>query len=452
MRAGAVKAFRYNAKSLVAMALITVVGTAVGGYILAHQRLDPPAWVPIVGEEHFVMRVELQTAAGVMPGQGQSVNVSGIKIGDIASVDLEDGKAVATVKIQPRFARVYPDATALLRPKTNLKDMVLELDPGTPASGPPLKENAKLTTASTQPDVNFEEFIASLDSDTRSYLKLLVTDGGRALGTGGGRDLAQTFRRFDPLARDFAKASKLVARRRHRLRRVMTNFSLLATELGKHDDELARFVRGSAGVFRRFANQNENLASTFRLLPGALRSTNRGFVKLDRLGKSLDTTLGALAPTAKALGPTLRDLQPFLRSTTPALRDELRPFARDARPTARALVPAARELAQATPDLHKLTDVLNALFDEMAYDPPGKGVGKEPYLFYVPWATHNTNSALSSQDGIGPVRRGMVLVDCGSLLLLESEALQRNPTLQTSIQLLNAPKREQVCKRAGGRP
>ena len=92
-----------------------------------------------------------------------------------------------TLDIERRFARVRPDATLLLRPKTGLKDMIVELDPGTPESGPLLEEGATLDSDATLPDVNFEEILASLDADTRTSLQLLVTDGGRALGDGGGR-------------------------------------------------------------------------------------------------------------------------------------------------------------------------------------------------------------------------------------------------------------------------
>jgi len=445
------KALRENVVATVALIGIVALGAVVGGYILSNQRLYPPAWVPIVGQEHFNLRAELKSAAGVMPGQGQTVNVSGVKVGDIAGVELENGKAVATLRIKPRFARIYPDASFLLRPKTGLKDMVLELDPGTPASGRKLAEGATIKDSSTLPDGTADEFFASLDKETQDYLGFLVNDAGRALEKGGGHDLANTFRRFDPLARDFRKASALVAKRRVRLKRVMTNFSLVTSELGKYDRELTRFVNGSEGSFRRFANQNENLAETVRLLPPALQASNNALVKLDNLGRSLNTNLAALNPMAKSLAPTLRQLQPFLRRTTPVLRNQIRPFAREAQPTARDLVPAAREFNQSTKSLTELTDVLNNLTNEFAYDPPGKGVGKEPYSFYAPWAAHNTNSVLSTQDGVQPLRRGLIYMNCGTLELLELLANpRRNPTLSTVIQMLNAPERAQVCKPAPG--
>jgi phospholipid/cholesterol/gamma-HCH transport system substrate-binding protein len=440
------RALRSNGVASVAIVGVVLLATAVGSYILAHQRLNPPAWVPVVGESPFKLRVQLDTAQGILPGQGQAVNVSGVKVGDIASVDLVEGKAVATLNIDEKYARIYPDATLLLRPKTGLKDMILELDPGTNTSGPKLDSGALVTINDTQTDVNFADFLSSLDGDTRDYLKLLVEGGGEALGNGGGHDLGNTLRRFAPLSRHAAKASRLVAERRVKLRHAMTNFSKIVTELGAHDRELARFVSGSSAVFRRFANQNENLAATVDLLPPALQSGNRALAKLDTLGTSLQT-LGELRPTARALGPTFKQLQPFFRETVAPIRDELRPFTKEARPIAHELVPATRDFSDSFPPLRKVTGVLNALFNELAYDPPRDGVGGQGYLFFAPWAAHNTNSMLAQQDGVGPVGRGVIFVGCQSLKLLESIGKNErlNPQLTTLVQLLNAPPREGNC-------
>jgi phospholipid/cholesterol/gamma-HCH transport system substrate-binding protein len=451
------KAFRSNTKAAVALVGLIVFGCAVGSYILSNQRLNPPAWIPVVGENTFEIKAEVESAQGILPGQGQSVNISGVKVGDIASVHLEDGRAIATLRIEDRFSRIYPDASILLRPKTGLKDMVVELDPGSPAAGDPLDEDATLSNKQTNADVNFEEFLSSLDGDTQDYLRLLVGDGGRTLRNGGGRDLANTFRRFQPLSRDFAKANRYVVQRRVKLKRVIHNFSAIVAELGAHDRELARFVGGSAAVFRRFANQNENLSKTVELLPGALQSGNTALAKIDKLGRSMESTFTNLQPTARALGPSLRKLRPFFAQTEPVIQRQLRPFTKEVQPIARELRRPAHDLAKSTPDLVKFTEVFNALFNELAYDPPGKGKGKNGYLFYLPWANHNTNSSVSAQDGISTLRRSMIMVSCSQLQTLESFSKPnatgeiRNPYLATLIKLLNAPSFDDRCGKGAAR-
>src|SRR3954454_3997088 len=114
---------------------LILISGAVAVVILSHQRLVLPGWVPIVGKDFFVIQADMSTAQAVTPGQGQTVDVAGVQIGEISKVELKDGKAVITLRIEPRYSRVYKNATVLLRPKTGLKDMVAELEPGTPSAG-----------------------------------------------------------------------------------------------------------------------------------------------------------------------------------------------------------------------------------------------------------------------------------------------------------------------------
>ena len=95
--------------------------------IVQNQRLR----IPLLEEKPFELKAEMTTAQAVTPGQGQTVRVAGVRVGDISSVDLENGHAVVTMAIDRKFLPVYKNATILLRPKTGLKDMFLELDPGT---------------------------------------------------------------------------------------------------------------------------------------------------------------------------------------------------------------------------------------------------------------------------------------------------------------------------------
>jgi ABC-type transporter Mla subunit MlaD len=226
------------------------------------------------------------------------------------------------------------------------------------------------------------------------------------------------FRRFDPLSRDVAKASHLVALRSVELKRLMGNLAKLATELGDRDSQLTAFVQGNEGVFHALADQDQALRQTIQLLPPALGATNTALTHATTLGQTLRSTLGPLDPSARGLGPTLSDLRPFLRDTTPVIRDQLRPFSIKAQPTARALAPAAHQLAQATPKLGTLAGELDNIVNELAYKPKNG----QSYLFYLPWASHDTNSVLSNQDGIGPVRQSLILFSCGSLQLLQDLA------------------------------
>lgn len=420
--------------------LVTMIATGliVGSYLLAHERIAWPSWVPGLGRDYFYVNAKFKTAAGVLPGQGNAVTIAGVKVGEIAGVRVQDGQAVLKLRLDAKYGHVHPDATLLLRPKTALKDMVAEMDPGT--RGPELKDGGTLGVDATDPDVNLDEILAGLDGDTRAALVSLLQNGGAALDGEGGKELAATFKRFEPLSRDAALANRLVAQRRVKLRTLMGNLSQLATELGDRDKELGAFVNSSAAVFRHFDNQNQALGETLSLLPGTLQKTNVAVGKLNNLSGALNRGLKDLAPTASSLGPTLKATQPFLKQTTPVIKDSLRPFSREAQPTVAKLVPASKHLAKATPNLDTLTKMLNDLLAELAHDPPGDGVKGNSYLYYVPWANHNSNSVMAAQDGIGPIRHSLILFPCRSLSTINSIGTGKdNPTLGAEIQLLGVP-------------
>src|SRR5262249_11208330 len=240
---------RAQLKPLVALVVLMAIGLTVGAVIVSHQRINVPAWVPVIGHQQFKLKAELTSVQGVLPGQGQAVTISGVRVGQIGAVDLVEGHAVATLEIQEKYAHIYPNATVLLRPKTPLKDMVAESAPGTPSAGRQQKRRAVLPTNQTNPDVNLDEIRASLARDSRDSLTLLLADGSQALSTGGGRDLAGVFRKFEPLSRHIGQASRLVAKRRVMLRRLGGHLSPLSTEIGARGRGILRLVRGHAAVF-----------------------------------------------------------------------------------------------------------------------------------------------------------------------------------------------------------
>ena len=295
--------------------------------------------------------MELASAQAVAPGQGQTVRVSGVQIGEIGEVRLRDGHALVELQIEPEYeGLIRADATALLRPKTPLKDMFLEVDPG---RGKPLDEGDTVPLRNTLPDVNPDEFLAMLDADTRDYLRLLINGTGKGL-EGRGTDLREVFRLFEPTHRDLARVNGAVATRRGRLRRLVTSLDRLSGELAGKEDDLAELVDSAATVFRSYAAEDRNISRAVRELPRALRQTTDTLGKVERLAEVLGPASENLRPAARALGRSQVALRPLAREAEPLLRERIRPLVRDARPLVRDLRPAASDLARSTPDLTRV--------------------------------------------------------------------------------------------------
>jgi phospholipid/cholesterol/gamma-HCH transport system substrate-binding protein len=187
------RAIRKQLRNFLALAGLILIGLFVTGYILSNQRLDVPGWVPLFGKDYYTVKADFNTGQAVVPGQGQTVDVAGVPVGQIGGVELQNGVAVITLKIKKKYAPIYRDATMLLRPKTGLKDMIVQMDPGTPAAGK-VPDGGHIPVANTAPDVNPDEILANLDADTRAYLEILLNAGGLAFSHGNyTADLRQSF-------------------------------------------------------------------------------------------------------------------------------------------------------------------------------------------------------------------------------------------------------------------
>jgi len=413
-------AIRKHAKEFLAILGLIAVAAGVSLYVLDNQRMRFP-WE----DAPLRLNAEFPTAQAVTAGQGQTVRVSGVRIGDIGDVKLRDGKAVVEMVIDPEYkGMVREDAQALLRPRTGLKDMFIELQPGSDDS-PAAKAGYTIPISATAPDVNPDEILAELDADTRDYVKLLIGDAGRGLD-GRGEDLREVLRRFEPTHRDLARVNTAVATRRKNLRHLITSLNTLNGELAKRSDDLAGLVNSSSAVMDEFASEEANISSAVEELPGALQQTTDTMTRVQRYATLLGPTAEKLRPAARALAPANEAVQPLAREATPLLRNDIRPFVREARPVARDLRPAAANLAQATPALTKTFASLNTFLNLAAYNPggregPGNAARQEGYLFWAAWLQHMATQLFSSSDANGVFRPVTIAAPCATLEQLVHE-------------------------------
>ena len=86
--------------------------------------------------------------------------------------------------------------------------------------------------------------------------------------------------------------------------------------------------------------------------------------------------------------------------------------------------------------------VLNDVVDTLAYNPPGP---EEGYLFWASWLNHNSANVFSTQDAHGPVRRGLVMIGCSQLSLLNLGVRPVSPQIDALSELVNFPPESEIC-------
>jgi len=450
-----VSAIRKHLGDFIAMAILIVISLGIGGYILSQQESRPK--LPLIEDKPFKVKLAFSDAQAVIPGQGQAVRVAGVKVGLIKQVKLHEGQAVVTVAIDKKYVKTLDlrtDATALLRPQTGLKDMFVELEPG--GRGEKLEENDTIPVGNTAPDIDPDEFLSILDSDTRAYLQLLINGAGKGLN-GHGNDLREVFRRLGPTERSLEKVSGAAADRRHELRRLITNYGSLLDELGDKDKELVRLVDESNAVFESFASQESNVTASVQKLSPTLRTTADTLNKVRTFSPILASTLESLRPAVRQIDRANHEVLPFVREAEPIVRTRIRPFVRAARPYVRDLRPATVNLARATPDLTASLHELNRFFDLAAYNPDTNGDrnGRDPvtgvetvdrqrdegYLFWLGWVAQNTTSLFSTSDATGPFRRALAGFNCTGI----RETLAAQPAAGGIIGLTNILNTPGLC-------
>lgn len=428
---------RYSGAFAAVVGMIALAAL-VGGYILSQERLLLPGWVPIFGHSNFVLKAEFQAGDAITPGQGQAVTIAGAKVGEIGAVDTSNGVAVVTMDITPKYARyIYRDSTLIMRPRTQLKDETIQITPGLAKTGR-VRSGYTFSLAQTTPDGDFDQFLAALDAETRTYLQELLNNAGVALNENG-RALSADFRRFDPITRDLQKINSELHLRHVNIERAIHNFQLLLNAIGGKDKQLTEVIEASNHVFTVFSRQQAAVEETLRTLPGTLQKTNRGLGALARAANVVAPTLTKLHGFATSYGPSQEALRELAKSTTPVIKNEIAPFTREVLPVLKQVTPALADFNKSLPELAKSFQVIEELFNELGYNPGPKQAG---FLFFADWASHDFNSALSASDANGPMGNTLLYYDCFLAEEIGNVAVI-NPTVRVIYHLLNPPTKEE---------
>jgi phospholipid/cholesterol/gamma-HCH transport system substrate-binding protein len=431
------RALREHSRDVIAIFALLFAALFSGYVILANQRASLPSWLPVLGTDRFELKAEFSSAQAVTPGQGQAVDMAGIQIGDITGVELENGHALVTMEVENDKAHlINQDASLLLRPKTGLNDMVIDVDPGT--SGEDIEEGSTVPLASTQPNVNPDEILASLDADTQGFLKLLLAGGAEALDPEQrrGEKLSGALRRLEPFARDISRISGALAVRRENIRNAIHNFGALSQELADKDQDVTAFVDSSDAALESFARQESSIRAALRELPSTLEETRGALDSADQLALNATPALRDLIPGARALKPALQALRPLFQETAGPIRDQIRPFTTQVASPVHHLREASVGLGRAAPGLRTGFTRLNQGLNGLTFDAPG---GQESFAFYIPWLNHNINNLAQLQDSQGPLPRGMVLFSCNTSRLAEETVFPTRSYLVALAQLTGFP-------------
>jgi phospholipid/cholesterol/gamma-HCH transport system substrate-binding protein len=398
-------ATREHLRWIAVIGAFVVLAIAVGGYLLAQQRLRLPF------ADRYRIDVVFTAADALAPDSGQPVSVAGVQVGEVTGVRLASGRAVVTLSIDPkRLPRVHADARATLVPITPLKNMEVALQPGS-RRAPVLRSGATIDASATRTTLDVDQILAALDADSRAALQQLIAAAERGLD-GRGDDLGRVLADLGPTAGQLRRITGALGDRDRTVRRLVSDLAAVGSTTAAQGPAIRRALKALDGTLNAVGDEAPALRAALRDLPGTLADARRTVDRTASLTGRVTRVATTLRPAVRRLPGLAEDAEKLLAKAEPALRRDVRPLVRQATPLARQARPAVATLRALTPPTRRTFDALSYGFNELLADP---GDGRKSYLYWGSWFFHNANSMLSTGDAVGSAWRLLPLVDCGSL-------------------------------------
>src|SRR4029077_14254446 len=137
----------------------------------------------------MTLHVQLADADALAPHA--SVEMSGVKIGEVQSVAAEGGVAVATLQIGPQYADIRRNATVYLRAHGLFGPKYIAIVPGT-ASSPVLQDGDTISKDRTVQPVDLNAILQDLQVPEQQSLRTFFVEFGQA-AAGRGDDVNHLF-------------------------------------------------------------------------------------------------------------------------------------------------------------------------------------------------------------------------------------------------------------------
>jgi phospholipid/cholesterol/gamma-HCH transport system substrate-binding protein len=378
-------------RDIVALLVLVVMGLTAAGIILANQRVDWP-W-----QDKFVFQADFREAPGISPGNGQEVRVAGVTVGQIKRASVtSNGKARLTLSLEPGHD-VYDNARLVLRPKTPLNDMYVEINEGGPP-GNVLREGDIVPVAQTENPVQVDAVLQHLDTRSRAALTALLGESDAALAhapenlPGGLESTDATLKKLKPVV-------SALDTRREKISLLVTSIADISEATGGDDKRLARLTSSLQKTLGVVAARDKDVSDTMAQLPG--------------LTDDLRTSTGSVKGLTGQLDPTLDNVKeasgtlPGALSRLTVTADRIRETATTARPLVSAAVPLVHDLRPLVPHLRSALTDAGAVTTRL--DTSTSMLVS--YLTHLQAFVYNTTSVVSLQDANGGILRGQIQVN-----------------------------------------
>lgn len=336
---------------------------------------------------------------------GSEVRVYGVKVGEVASIDLVDNQARVVLDVDDEVLPLHEDAQMKIRPINLLGENFVEIVPG---SGDKPVIKGDVPVEQTETIVTLQAVLDTFDDPTAAGLAALVSELGNGVA-GNGDEMADVIKALAPAMYGIDDLGQVLQEQNEVLDSLIATADPVAASVaGKDGERIEKLVEQAHGLLATVAVERQGLEQTLVELPGAIEEARTTLA-------SLETVAGSVAPTLKKARPVTDDLETiskeiveFSEHAEPAFAsfDEVFAHADDLLAEA---APAVAQLKASGPELRRGSDSINTLGDEVLSEKPLSNL----MAFVRKWAL-STNS----RDNISHYFRGLFHVTPKALNLL----------------------------------
>jgi phospholipid/cholesterol/gamma-HCH transport system substrate-binding protein len=265
-----------------------------------------------------------QVASGDTLAPGADVEVAGVKIGSVRSIDRADltpsggaagdprSGALVTMTVDLSKSALYRDATADVRPHGVFGPKFLELAPGNLSAGE-MADGDTISIDHTQVAVDFDQVLNELDADTRQSLSTFFYELGTA-STDRGAQFGQTLDNLQIDTAQLVPPLQTIDSRSTELARFMENnatvnetlaASPLDSIIHENADVLAQLDRNHAKLADLMVHGDNVLGDLDTLTNGNVDALRATVAALPSLTDHLDQFNSVLGYGANWLAPEL---------------------------------------------------------------------------------------------------------------------------------------------------
>jgi phospholipid/cholesterol/gamma-HCH transport system substrate-binding protein len=301
----------------------------------------------------LVERKEVRVAFDDLSGLnvGDDVRIASTRVGYVDAIELEDGGAVAVLKLDDPDTELYENARAArVSDRSGLGQKFVNLDPGDPSTGA-LSDGGTIPVEQTVRSEDVNQLLDVFDPRTREQASVSLRNFGGGM-TGHGEDLHALADQAPELLTDTGELSQaLAAGDGVPLERMLTSAGRLSARMAERSDEVAALTEQLATTVDAFgADGGAHLRGSLALAPTTLDTAQTALQSLDQPLTDTAVAMRQLRPGASALGRSTPDLRGLLREAVTPL-DKVPAVSEDA-------VPGLASLTQLVDDARPLTEQL----------------------------------------------------------------------------------------------